>query len=203
VSREQAGSTVHVGALIGAAAPFNRRRDQVATLGGGSISIGLGFGQLGMWLDLDSFGNRDASHGTILLSGGLAVPVSSHLSIGGRFGLGATLVNFDDPAFRDVVGTTGRFEAMVDYRLGESWVLWLRPLALDVLSAADLGGPIASWQARLGVAYQFTFGRRTAIAPPPPAAAPAAPYPAPPAPYPAQPPAPYPAQPPAAPPRSP
>jgi hypothetical protein len=123
--------------------------------------------------------------------------------IGGRVGVGATLVNFNDPAFRDVVGTTGRFEAMVDVRLGDSWVLWLRPLAIDVLSAADLGGPIASWQARLGLAYRVSFGR-------PATAAAAAPYPAPPADVPARaaPSATLPAGPPAAapgasPPRSP
>jgi hypothetical protein len=150
---------IHVGVLIGGAAPFNRRRDQVGALAGASLSVGLAIRQLGLWLDVDSFGNRDASHGTVLLSAGVAGQVASRLWVGGRIGLGATLVNFDDPAFRDVAGTTARFEAMVDYRLGESWAVWLRPLALDVLSAADLGGPIATWQARLGVAYHFAVGR--------------------------------------------
>jgi prolipoprotein diacylglyceryltransferase len=175
------GASLSIGALVGAAAPFNRRRDQVATLAGGSASIGFGYRALGAWLDLDSFANRDARHGTLLVSGGAVFRVARHLEIGGRVGVGATLVNFDDPAFRDVVGTTGRFEAMVDVRLGESWLLWIRPLALDVLSAADLGGPIATWQARLGLAYQFQFGRRTpapALYPtppgPPPDPAPAA-----------------------------
>ena len=171
------GSTLSIGALIGGAAPFNRRRDQVAPLTGVSASIGFGYRQLGAWLDVDSFANRDARHGTMLVSGGATFPVTSHVAIGGRVGVGATLVNFIDPAFRDVVGTTGRFEAVVDVRLGDSWVLWLRPLAVDVLSAADLGGPIASWQARLGLAYRFALGRRTAAAPP--ATVPAAPYPAP------------------------
>lgn len=163
------------GALVGGAAPFDRRRDQVAPLAGVSASIGFGYRQLGVWLDVDSFANRDARHGTLLVSGGATFPVASHVAIGGRIGVGATLVNFIDPAFHDVVGTTGRFEAVVDVGLGDSWVLWVRPLALDVLSAADLGGPIASWQARLGLAYRFAFGRRTAGAPPPTAA----PYPVP------------------------
>ena len=152
-------ASIHIGALAGIAAPFNRRRDQVATLGGGSLSLGFGLGRLGLWLDLDSFGNRDASHGTILLSGGAMARIADRLWIGGRFGLGATLVNFDDPAFRDVVGSAVRFEALVDYRLGDAWAVWLRPLSFDVLSAADLGGPIATWQARIGVAYHFALGR--------------------------------------------
>ncbi|HEX3481480.1 MAG TPA: prolipoprotein diacylglyceryl transferase family protein [Kofleriaceae bacterium] len=184
------GSTLSFGVLVGGAAVFNRRPEQVPPLTGASASIGFGYRQLGVWLDFDSFANRDARHGTVLASGGASFPIASRLVIGGRVGIGATLVNFNDPAFRDVVGTTGRFEAVVDVRLGDSWVLWIRPLALDVLSAADLGGPIASWQARLGLAYRVSFGRRaTAI--------PAAPSPAQPAPYP--PPAPPAGSPPAAP----
>jgi prolipoprotein diacylglyceryltransferase len=170
-------STLSIGALVGGASAFNRRPDQVAPLAGASASIGFGYRQFGVWVDVDSFANRDARHGTLLVSGGASFPVSRHLAIGGRIGVGATLVNFDDAAFRDVVGTSGRFEAVVDVRLGESWILWVRPLALDVLSAADLGGPIASWQARLGLAYRFAFGRRAAppSPAPPPATAPGAP----------------------------
>jgi hypothetical protein len=209
-------STLSFGALIGGAAPFNRRRDQVAPLTGVSASIGFGHRQLGVWLDFDSLANRDARHGTVLASGGASFPIASRLAIGARVGVGATLVNFLDPAFRDVVGTTGRFEAVVDVRLGDSWVLWLRPLAIDVLSAADLGGPIASWQARLGLAYRVSFGHPATAVPAPspvpaapspvpaaPSPVPAAPSPAPAAPYPAPPagsPAPAPG---ASPPRSP
>jgi hypothetical protein len=134
----------------------------VPPLAGASLSIGFSVRQLGVWLDLDSLGNRDASHGTLLVSGSASFPVSSRLSIGGRLGLGATLVNFDDPAFRDVVGTTARFEAVLDVRLADAWTLWLRPLAIDVLSAADLGGPIATLQVRIGVAYRFAIGHRAA-----------------------------------------
>jgi phosphatidylglycerol:prolipoprotein diacylglycerol transferase len=159
-------ASLEIGALVGAAAAFNRRRDQVPPLAGGSISIGFRFRQLGVWMDIDSLANRDASHGTVLASVGAMVPVGGRVAIGGRVGAGATLVNFVDPAFRDVAGATGRFEALIDCRLGESWVLWVRPLAIDVLSAADLGGPIATWQARIGLAYRFGFGRRaTAVVP--------------------------------------
>lgn len=154
---------IQIGALAGVAAPFNRRRDQVATLGGASLSVGVGR-QLGVWLDLDSFGNRDASHGTVLVSGSVVVQVGRQLWIGARLGLGATLVNFDDPAFRDVVGSTARFETLIDLRFG-SWALWFRPLAVDVLTAADLGGPIATWQTRIGVAYRIPIGGRRAAAP--------------------------------------
>ena len=162
------GASISAGALVGAAAAFNRRRDQIGSLTGASISIGFAVGatsrQLGVWVDLDSFANRDATHGTALLSAGALFEIGSHLWIGGRVGIGATLVNFHDPAFRDVAGITGRAEALVDYHLGESWVLSLRPLALDVLSAADLGGPIATWQARIGLAYHFGVGHRAAPA---------------------------------------
>ncbi len=155
---------IHAGALVGVAAAFNRRRDQVPTLAGVALSIGLARHQLSLWLDLESLGNRDASHGTLLLSGAMIVPITARLSIGGRFGLGATLVNFADPVFRDVIGVSTRFEGMLDVRLGEAWTLWLRPLAIDVLSAADLGGPIATWQARRGVAYRVPAGLRNRLA---------------------------------------
>jgi len=163
---ETSGPVIHAGALVGVAAAFNRRRDQVPALAGVSLSIGLARHQLSLWLDLESLGNRDASHGTLLLSGAMIVPITARLSIGGRFGLGATLVNFEDPVFRDVIGASTRFEGMVDVRVGDAWTLWLRPVAIDVLSAADLGGPIATWQARLGVAYRFSVGRRSATSSP-------------------------------------
>jgi hypothetical protein len=191
---------LHAGALLGVATPFNRRPEQVATLGGPSLSLGLALARFGIWLDLDSLGNRDASHGTVLLSGGMTTVVANRLHIGGRIGVGATLVNFDEPAFRDVAGTTVRFEALVDYRLGDSWALWLRPLTFDTLAAADLGGPITTWQLRIGLGYRFAVGRkRTPAHPPPPyPPSPYQPYPPPPypqQPYPQQPYQPYPAQP--------
>jgi hypothetical protein len=145
----------------------------------------------GIWLDFDSLGNQDASHGTFLLSGSLAGEVGGNVTLGGRVGLGATLVNFDDPAFRDVSGTTFRVEATVDYAIGDSWALWARPLSLDILTAQELGGPITTWQMRIGVAYRFGGGHKVAAAPPAPttnaptgpapAAAPIAPPTAPPA----------------------
>jgi hypothetical protein len=135
--------------------PINRRPDQVPGLAGPSISIGYAFDRLALWLDVDSYGNTDASHGTLLASVGALSATGSKLKLGGRAGIGATLVNFDEPAFNDVVGTSLRIEAIVEYALGASWVLWARPLSFDTLIAADLGGPITTWQARIGLAYRL------------------------------------------------
>jgi hypothetical protein len=183
-SAESVGAAViHIGALLGLATPINRRPDQVAMLGGPSLSIGLALRRATLWLDLDSFANTDASHGTALLSGSMMTEVANHLQSGGRIGFGATLVNFKDPAFRDVAGTTVRIDALAEYALGRSWAVWLRPLSFDLLSAAALGGPITTWQTRIGVGYRFPVGHRAAPAAPP-AAAPMSPGTSPPAPYP-------------------
>jgi phosphatidylglycerol:prolipoprotein diacylglycerol transferase len=153
-----------IGLLVGVAAPLNRRNDQVAMLAGPSLSLGLALRSFTLGLDLDSFGNTDASHGTVLLSAGMLGPVAPGFYIGGRAGLGATLVNFDDPAFRDVAGTTVRIEAIAEYDIAGAWSLWLRPLSFDLLTAQDLGGAILTWQFRVGAGYQF--GGRRNRAPP-------------------------------------
>jgi phosphatidylglycerol:prolipoprotein diacylglycerol transferase len=175
---------LHFGALLGTAVPINRRADQVATLAGGTLTGGLTFGHFGAWLDLQSFANRDASHGTLLLSASFMTEVATNVQIGGRFGAGATLVNFKDPVFRDAGGSTLRFEGVIEYELSPVWSLWARPLSFDILSATALGGPIVTWQLQLGVAYRFAVGgHRTALPPPPPSGAPpGAPPPPPPPP---------------------
>ena len=147
---------LELGVLGAFAMPVDRRADQVSSLGGLSLSAGILRNQRGAWLDLDSLGNRDASHGTILLSGGVLARLhGSKLSLGGRAGIGATLVNFDEPAFRDAGGAALRFEALAEYALSDRWLVHLRPLSIDILSAADLGGPVTTWQIRAGVAYQL------------------------------------------------
>ena len=179
------------------AVPLNRRPDQVGVLGGPTLSAGYMFGHAGIWLDFDSYGNADASHGTFLLSGSFAGEVRNKLQIGGRAGIGTTLVNFDEPAFMDVTATTFRIEGTVDYSINESWKVWGRPFSLDIMSADELGGPITTWQMRVGIAYRFG-GHKAAQ----PAAAPmTAPAAQPTAPAPGQPPAgqPPPAQAPAGP----
>ncbi len=180
---------LEVGLLLGLASPINRRADQVASLAGESLSVGYGIGRnVGVWLDFDNYSNVDAFHRTVLVSGS-AMTTFGKFSIGGRVGAGATFVSFKDPVFTGATGSTFRFEALAEYAVARSWTLWARPIAFDVMTASDLGGPITTFQARIGIAYRFDLGgsARPAPAPlqptpppPPPAAVP--PAPAPPAP---------------------
>lgn len=184
-----------VGVMLGLATPVNRRENQVGALAGPSLSLGAVMPHgLMLWLDFDSLGNDDASHGTLTLSAGTMRRLSDKLELGGRLGAGFTLVNFDEPAFRDVTGLNLRAEALVSYSLGERWQLWARPLGFDVLQASQLGGPIVTWQLRAGVAARFgaRYPRRAAPPPPMPPMGPAYPQ----QPYPQQP---YPQAPPPAP----
>ncbi len=164
-------SRVTLGLLLGLAMPVNRRPEQVPSLGGPSISIAYALDRVGLWLDFDSFGNADAAHGTLMFSAGVLSAISPALSLGGRAGIGPTLVSFDEPAFEDVVGTSFRIEAVAEYALNDSWVLWARPLSFDTLVAADLGGPITTWQMRIGLGYRVGARRPPAASP---AGAPAA-----------------------------
>lgn len=185
-----------LGVLFGWATPLNRREGQVGTpLAGPTVTFGVALPNgFGAWLDFDSFGNDDASHGTLALSGGVMRELGERLEIGARVGLGFTMVNFDEPVFRDVVGSNVRFEGLVNYQITDRWHFWARPLSFEVLQNADLGGPIVTWQVRLGVAARFGERIATQRSGPRPAERP--PYP--PA-YPTQPPA-YPANPQAQPP---
>ena len=176
---------VHAGLLFGIATPLNRRPDKVGLLAGPTVSVGFGFGNLGLWADFDSFGNRDASHGTIMISGGLQNEVKPGIVLGARMGVGATLVNFDEPAFRDVTGTSLRIETVGEYNFGSAWTIWLRPLSFDLLTAKDLGGPILTYQMRIGIAYRFGDRRKAPVVVAPPQPYPPQPYP--PQPYPPQP----------------
>jgi prolipoprotein diacylglyceryltransferase len=143
-----------VGVLGGGAIPLNRHNGQVPPLAGYTLSLGIVFPVAGVWLDFDSYGNSDASHGTLLASGSFTKEAGGGVVLGGRAGVGATLVNFKDPVFRDATGTDFRVEATAEYPLGTSFVLWARPLSFDVLTATSLGGPIMTWQVRFGIAYQ-------------------------------------------------
>ena len=160
-------SHLKAGMLIGFVAPLNRRENQVPALAGGTLSIGYATPIVGIWLDFDSYANRDAAHGTVLLTGSIGGHLNPKLFIGGRLGVGATLVNFDEPAFQDVGGTTTRFEAMIELAVSRSILVWVRPLSIDILTAADLGGPITTYQMRLGAAYQFGFGGKRSSRPRP------------------------------------
>ncbi len=186
---------LQVGALVGFATPLNRRPDQVSALGGPSISIGYALDKLMLWVDVDSYGNADATHGTLLASAGMMSMAGDKLRIGGRAGIGVTLVNFDEPAFRDIAGTTLRFEGIAEYTLGARWLLSIRPLTLDILTAGDLGGPITTYQMRIGAAYRFggNVPKKPEPPRPPPPQYQYPQYPQPqPYPYPYPPPQPYP-----------
>jgi hypothetical protein len=45
--------------------------------------------------------------------------------------------------------------------------VWVRPLTIDMLAASELGGPITTYQVRIGIAYRFG-SRRNAVRPPDP-----------------------------------
>jgi prolipoprotein diacylglyceryltransferase len=172
------------GLLLGVATPLNRRANQVATLGGSSLSVGFQPGVFGVWLDFDALASAEASHDTVLAAVGFTLHPTSRLTIGARSGIGLTLVNFKDPAFRDVGGQTFRLEAIAEYALLRHWALWVRPLAIDLLTASELGGPITTYQFRLGVAYRFgpsSRPARPASSPPPLPPPPPPPMPPPPA----------------------
>lgn len=158
-------NALEVGVLLGLASPINRRSDQVAALAGPSLSAGYDIGRFGVWLDFDSFENTDAVHRTVLVSG--SVMGNYHkVRFGARAGIGATFVTFKDPVFEGATASTVRFEAVAEYPISRSWMLWVRPVTFDIISAADLGGPIATYQIRIGAAYRFDFGARP-VAPPP------------------------------------
>ena len=157
------------GVLLDVATPLNRRPNQVATLGGTSLSIGFQPGRFGVWLDFDALSNAEASHDTLLATVGLTLRPTSRLMLGARSGVGVTLVNFKDPAFRDVAAATYRLEAIAEYAFLRHWAVWVRPLTIDLTTAPELGGPITTYQFRIGVAYRFgpsSAGARPASPPP-------------------------------------
>ena len=164
------GSSHAFGLLFGAQTPLNRRSNQVKALLGVSLSAGFMITHMvSVNVDFDSMGNADATHGTLLVTGGIINNPFGRLRYGARAGFGATLVNFHDPVFRDVTGTTLRAEGVVEYDMTPSWELWVRPLSLDYLTAADLGGPIVTWQIRAGIAWKWGRARIPAPRPVQPA----------------------------------
>jgi prolipoprotein diacylglyceryltransferase len=143
------------GVLLGVAKSANRPGEQVPSLWGESLSLGYVPGRFGLWFDLDRLTNGEASHQTALGSVSFAPRVTSHLWIGARAGIGVTHVSFMNPAFENVTARTVRLEAIAEIVMNHNWVLWIRPLAIDVTSADALGGPITTFQFRAGLAYRF------------------------------------------------
>jgi phosphatidylglycerol:prolipoprotein diacylglycerol transferase len=160
-----------LGLLFGGATALNRSGEQVPDLSGATLSFGFIPGRFGFWLDVDRFTNNDASHDTAIASVSFVPRVTPHLWIGARAGVGITRVNFMDPMFADVTASNFRIDAVAEYVMNHNWVLWIRPLTIDVVSAPELGGPITTLQFRAGVAYRFG-DRGTGVAAPPPPPAP-------------------------------
>ena len=183
---------VEAGALLGTALPLNRRSSQVPQLGGGSLtgSVALGPG-FDLGLDFDSMANEVATHLSLGVFAGSRRAIRRKLAVGVRGGIGGTLVGFTDPSFRDVLALSLRAEATAEWLLSDRWRILVRPVSLDLVNSAALGGPILTYQFRVGVAFHFGVGRKAQPA------APAQPAPAQPAP--AQPAASPPAAEPAAP----
>jgi prolipoprotein diacylglyceryltransferase len=156
-----------IGVLMGGAVAMNRSSEQVPALGGGSLSFGYIPGRFGLWLDLDSYANSEASHDSAIASVSFAPRITPRLWLGARAGLGVTHVTFKDPLFHDVAGQTVRIEAIGEIVLGRQWVVWVRPLTIDVVESGELGGALTTYQFRAGVAFRFG-ARRTPPPPPPP-----------------------------------
>jgi prolipoprotein diacylglyceryltransferase len=144
-----------VGLLLGGATSLNRPGEQVPDLSGASLSLGYIPGRFGLWLDFDRFSNDVAAHDTAIASVSFAPRITPHLWIGARAGIGVTRVNFMSDTFSDVTASDVRLDAVAEYVMNHNWVLWIRPLTVDVVSAAELGGPITTLQFRAGVAFRF------------------------------------------------
>jgi prolipoprotein diacylglyceryltransferase len=153
----QADAPIRIGLLAGIEVPINRRADQVPALSGGTVSAGYGIGHIGVWLDYDSYNSSEAHHTTGLVSGSFTQTFGKW-SFGGRLGFGATSVTFKDMSFSGATGPVVRLEGTADYRLGTSWTVWARLTPFDVLSSTELGGPIVTYQMRIGLAYRFGGG---------------------------------------------
>jgi prolipoprotein diacylglyceryltransferase len=166
---------VEIGLLLGTALPLNRRSRQVPQLGGGSLSGSLEIRPgIDLGLDIDSMASNVATHVSLAAFAGVRRAVSPKLTLGVRGGLGGTLVDFTEQSFVDVLAVGARAEATAAWALSDEWHVLVRPLSIDFINAAALGGPIATYQVRIGIAYHFGVGRRA----PAPASVPPAPAPA-------------------------
>ncbi|HUH02121.1 MAG TPA: prolipoprotein diacylglyceryl transferase family protein [Kofleriaceae bacterium] len=158
------GASYEIALMLGTAASLNRRDEQIPALGGISLSGTLDLrGGAGIGLDLDSLSSSVATHGSILLAASMRRGFGK-LALGGRGGIGLTQINFRDPAFRDVITTGLRAGATLELELAERWVLEVWPMTFDWIGSAAVGGPIITYQFRVGIAYR---NRRPSHQPPP------------------------------------
>lgn len=194
--------SLRVSGFLAAGAPLNRRDRQVPPMAGASVTAGLDLGSIALALDLSSMASSVAAHQSAALVFGATHELSSTLSAGGRVGLGMTLVNFEDPAFSDVVTADLRLGSEIEYAVTQHWAVTMRPIELDFIDARVLGGPIVSYQFQIGLTFRGRGRHESPAATQPVPAYPPNPYPPgpytnpPPNPYP---PNPYPAPPPPAP----
>jgi prolipoprotein diacylglyceryltransferase len=152
------GHGFHVGGFLAAASTLNRRDEQVPPRAGGSVTLGFDVGRVALDVDLMSVASSVAVHQSASLTVAMMRTVNERFSIGGRVGLGGTVVNFDDPAFADVGAPHLRIGAQADLALAEHWAITLRPIELDFTGARALGGPLWSYQVQLGVTFRGAFG---------------------------------------------
>jgi phosphatidylglycerol:prolipoprotein diacylglycerol transferase len=159
------------GVLVGVATPFSRK--EIGSLTGSSVSLGYLPGRFGLWMDLDLYSNNEAAHSSVLAAASFSQRVTRDFTLGVRTGLGLGLVNFKDPAFSDVAAKTFRLEFIAEYAFVRNWAMWVRPIAIDTISAPELGGAITTYQFRVGAAYRFGSRRNaprpgSSFPPPPP-----------------------------------
>ncbi|HUS64793.1 MAG TPA: prolipoprotein diacylglyceryl transferase family protein [Kofleriaceae bacterium] len=168
-AEEGGGRAFRVGGFLAAAAPLNRRDEQVPPLAGGSVTVGLSLGPTSLELDLMSIASSVAVHQSASLAVAMRRSVNERFLIGGRVGFGGTIVNFDDPAFADVGSPHMRLGAEVELALGDSWALTARPLELDLMGARAMGGPLWTYSIQLGVTFRARLGgKKEAARPAPP-----------------------------------
>lgn len=151
---EKTGGGFEVALMLGTAAAVNRRDEQIPALGGLSLAgtLDLG-GGAGIGLDVDTMSSSVATHGSVLLAASMRRGFGK-LAVGARGGLGLTQINFRDPAFRDVITADLRAGATIELELAEKWVLEVWPMTFDWIGDAQVGGPIVTYQFRVGLAYR-------------------------------------------------
>jgi phosphatidylglycerol:prolipoprotein diacylglycerol transferase len=164
-----------LGLSLGTSVPTNRRGGQVPASGVYTFGADYTFGgNLALGLVAEGAFNEVATHTTLLAAITYRVPFSPTFEGSMLFGLGSTVVNFRDESFGDERAFGWRFAGGLAWALGEQLAFTLSPIAIDVISEPEIGGPIVSFQLRIGLSWGT---RRSNRAPPP---APQA-YPPPPA----------------------
>ena len=164
-----------VSGFVAGGAPLNRRAGQVPALGGVSLTATMPIaGSLRLGADLDSLANSVATHASLIAVSAIRFPAGDKLAISARGGFGVTVINFSDPSFTDQVSAGARAGIGLHYDLSPRWAATVRPADFDVTGAPGTGGPIFTWQLRVGITYRHLAATAPATASPPAAAPPAA-----------------------------